>query len=110
MEEKILSRLADCEQTNRRLFRMVLFLLFVAAGGILVSCISTARVSAERGDSSVPRVLEVSELLVRDARGVVRVRIGGNLPDAMIQEKRVPRGDGAAGVLLYDTTGQERGG
>ncbi|WP_457653812.1 hypothetical protein [Rhodocaloribacter sp.] len=43
-------------------------------------------------------------------RGVVRVRIGGQLPDAVIRGRRVPRGGVAAGVLLYDDTGQERSG
>ena len=37
-------------------------------------------------------------------------QLGGDLPDATINGKRVPRGEKAAGVLLYDTTGQERGG
>ena len=39
-----------------------------------------------------------------------RVRIGGDLPDAVIGGKRVPRGEKAAGLLMYDGTGQERGG
>jgi hypothetical protein len=52
----------------------------------------------------------VSELLVVDPKGVERVRIGGDLPDAIINGKRVPRGEKAAGVLLYDGGGQERSG
>src|SRR5262249_734247 len=57
-----------------------------------------------------PTSLKVSELVVVDPKGVERVRIGGDLPDATINGKRVPRGEKAAGVLLYDTTGQERSG
>ncbi len=71
----------------------------------MASCISSARAA-----SVDPEVLTVSELRVIDPRGVVRVRIGGDLPDALIRGRRTPRGDAAAGVLLYDTTGQERGG
>lgn len=54
--------------------------------------------------------LRVSELVVVDPKGVERVRIGGDLPDAIIGGKRVPRGEKAAGVLLYDGSGQERSG
>jgi len=34
----------------------------------------------------------------------------GHLPDAIIDGRRVARGENAAGVLLYDQTGTERGG
>jgi hypothetical protein len=54
--------------------------------------------------------LRVRELIVVDDSGTVRVRVLGNLPDAVIRGKRVMRGDRAAGVLLYDRTGTERGG
>ncbi len=57
-----------------------------------------------------PASLRVSELVVVDPKGVERVRIGGDLPDAVIGGKRVPRGEKAAGVLLYDGAGQERSG
>ncbi|MBA3559700.1 MAG: hypothetical protein H0W30_14025 [Gemmatimonadaceae bacterium] len=111
MDEEILSRLAACERSNRRLTRLTVFLLFIGAGGVVVgSSVSTAGAFTDRDTSPVPQVLELSELLIVDERGVVRVRIGGDLPDAVIQGRRTPRGDGAAGVILYDTTGQERGG
>jgi hypothetical protein len=57
-----------------------------------------------------PGSLRVTELVVVDRNGVERIRIGGELPDAVINGRRVPRGERAAGVLLYDSTGQERGG
>ena len=47
------------------------------------------------------------ELACRYSHGVVRARLGGNLPDA---NKTTPRGSRIAGLLLYDETGQERGG
>src|SRR5437764_13938485 len=58
----------------------------------------------------VPQSLRVRELVVVDDHGVERVRIGANLPDPVIRGKRVSRGDPATGVMLYDRTGQERGG
>jgi hypothetical protein len=53
------------------------------------------------------KTLVLSELTIVDSNGVVRARLGGNLPDA---NKEVPRGSRIAGLLLYDATGQERGG
>jgi hypothetical protein len=41
---------------------------------------------------------------------VPRIRIAGELPDAIIDGRRVPRGERAAGIVLYDSTGQERSG
>ena len=55
-----------------------------------------------------PSVLTVSELDVVDSKGVVRARIAGNLPETYSNGK--PVGRGAAGVLLYDAAGVERGG
>ena len=74
----------------------------------LAVCAFTMRSSPQQ--PATPQSLKVSELVVVDPKGVERVRIGGDLPDATINGKRVPRGEKAAGVLLYDTTGQERGG
>ena len=60
--------------------------------------------------TSRPRTLTVSELDVVDPHGVIRARIGGDLPDAVVNGKRMPRGQKAAGVILYDDSGPERGG
>jgi hypothetical protein len=49
-------------------------------------------------------VLTVSEVNVVDEKGVVRARLAGDFHD----EKR--RGSKAAGLIVYDDTGQERGG
>lgn len=60
---------------------------------------------------SEPQRLVVSELAVVDDNGVIRVRVGGDLPDAIIDGRRIGRGgEKVAGVMLYDDTGQERGG
>jgi hypothetical protein len=67
-------------------------------------CATTARPPAS------PQSLRVREIVVVDDRGVERVRISGHLPDAVVGGKVRPRGDVAAGVVLYDHSGQERGG
>ena len=69
----------------------------------VVGCVTTSRATA-------PQSLRVRELVVVDDKGVERVRIAANLPDPVIRGKRVSRGDPATGVMLYDKTGQERGG
>lgn len=61
--------------------------------------------------SAEPTSLRVSELVVVDPKGVERVRIGGELPDSIVNGKRIGRGgEKIAGILLYDGTGQERSG
>jgi hypothetical protein len=53
-----------------------------------------------------PQVLTVSEINVVDEKGVVRARIAGHLPE--VYENGKPRG--AAGFMVYDAAGKERGG
>jgi hypothetical protein len=55
-----------------------------------------------------PKVLTVSQIDIVDSKGVVRARIAGNLPETFSNGK--PVGRGAAGMLLYDAAGLERGG
>ncbi len=70
-----------------------------------------AVLAAGFGANPEPQRLIVSELAVVDENGVVRVRVGGDLPDAIIDGRRIGRGgEKVAGVMLYDDTGQERGG
>jgi len=92
-------------ESRLRLLLVVNAALFLAMLAVLVVSCSTSSPA-----SLPPQMLTVSELKVVDPNGVVRVRVGGDLPDAVINGKRVPRGQKAAGVLLYDDTGQERGG
>jgi hypothetical protein len=100
------------EALERRTRRLERWLRISMGGwivfGMLAICAFTIQSQSER--AAAPASLKVSELVVVDPKGVERVRIGGDLPDATINGKRVPRGEKAAGVLLYDTTGQERSG
>jgi hypothetical protein len=68
------------------------------------------KIQSKSQETRPPQSLKVSELVVVDPKGIERVRIGGDLPDATYNGKRVPRGSKAAGVLLYDSLGRERGG
>jgi len=97
-------RLVRCERRNRWLVTVsVLQFVILAVAG----CVTTSHGTAPPAPL---QSLRVRELVVVDDHGVERVRIGSNLPDPVIRGKRVSRGDPATGVMLYDRTGQERGG
>jgi hypothetical protein len=79
-------------------------------GLVALSALARRSEAQQAQQPAAPQPLRVSELVVVDPKGVERVRIGGDLPDAIINGRRVSRGEKAAGVLIYDATGQERGG
>jgi hypothetical protein len=97
------------ERRTRRLERWLRISIAAWTGlGVLAVCAFTIRSNSQQ--TATPASLKVSELVVVDPKGVERVRIGGELPDATYNGKRAPRGSKAAGVLLYDSLGRERGG
>lgn len=106
--DAIARRLDDCERANRRFKRILL--LQTAVLIVLATVFATRFAQASADANPAVASLRVAELIVVDGKGVERVRIGGDLPDAVIDGKRRPRGSKAAGVMLYDRTGQERGG
>jgi hypothetical protein len=111
MNADLQTRLAACEETNRRLERLLR--LQLTAGVLLVALLVIGCVTAgtsKAPPSATPATLRLSEVVIVDAKGVERARLSGDLPDAVINGKRIPRGEKAAGLILYDATGQERGG
>lgn len=105
-------RLAACERHIRHLRRALRVAtgLLLCTGALAFTGFAVGRASTVAGNSAATDSMRVRELIVVDDSGTVRARIGGNLPDAIYHGRRVPRGDQAAGVLLYDTDGLERGG
>ncbi len=94
------------ERRQRRLAWGLLALgLVVVAQGLGLLLLARGERAAAAGDA-----LTLQSLSIVDPGGVVRVRIGGDLPDAVIDGRRIDRGQRVAGVMLYDDTGQERGG
>jgi hypothetical protein len=103
-------RVTVCEQENARLRKQIrrqnklwlIALLFATGGGAIAS-------------GSLKQVvfdsIKAREIAVVDANGFVRARLSGDLPDAVMANGRVSkRGSKAAGVMLYDEEGIERGG
>jgi hypothetical protein len=109
-----INRISICEKSYWKIESQnwnglrVSVLCWVIAGGAIV--MSAWLWSAKAQQSTPPTSLRVTELVVLDSKGVERVRIGGELPDALIGGKKVPRGQKAAGVILYNGRGQERSG
>jgi hypothetical protein len=105
MRDINLERIASLERRNRLLLA---WSVLIAALAIAMPLTNSFGLKVAAQDK--PKTLSVSELAVVDERGTVRVRIGGQLPNAVVKGKTLPRGQKAAGILLYDETGQERSG
>lgn len=95
------------ERQLRWLRITTLFAAMIAVAALWLAWRSYAR---EVPPSGAMASLRLNELAVVDSSGVVRARLSGNVPDAVIKGHRAPRGGKAAGLIIYDGTGQERGG
>lgn len=107
------SELAELRRKCRLLLRLVLGMLALWLATLLVQLVTfnwgspttSAAPVVTRADS-----LQLRELVVVDANGTPRVRIGAPLPEPIMLGRRSKRGDAVSGVLLYDPEGNERGG
>ena len=99
MDHLIEQRIAACERENVRLRTLLrrqnfvwVFVLLLAAGTAIAT--TTLKTSAP---------IRTTEVTVVDANGIVRARLGGDLPDAVMADGRVAkRGSKAGGLLIYD--------
>lgn len=104
------ARMLHCEQENARLRRQITWQNRVGLVGILLLAASGAIASISIKDAVFDRV-KAREVVVVDAHGKVRARLGGDLPDAVMANGHVAkRGSQAAGLIIYDEEGIERGG
>ena len=102
MDRGIEQRLDALERQHRR--------VLLALGMLCLLSVATSLFLLLRPAAAMPDTLRVSELVVVDPAGTERVRLSGDMPDALIEGRRIDRGSATAGVMLYDRTGQERGG
>lgn len=103
-------RMRHCEQENLRLRRQLTVQNRLGMAGILLLAASGALAGISVKDAVFDRVT-AKEVVVVDANGKVRARLGGDLPDAVMAGGHVAkRGSKAAGLLIYDEEGIERGG
>lgn len=103
-------RIEACERENRKLKRIVLFQGMAAVAFLLIACAGTAQTESKNRTDLVEKIT-AREIVVVDAQGVVRARMSGDMPDAVMAGGHVSkRGTKAAGFMLYDEEGIERGG
>ncbi len=100
MDDKLSVRITRIERINR-------FLLVVVSVQFILMVAFFAFIYQNNHESDQ---LKAKALIIVDEKGIERVRIAGTMPNAVINGKEVKRGDSAAGVMLYDQDGQERGG
>jgi hypothetical protein len=109
MRSDIEQRILACENENARLRKLILrqnFLWIIVL--LLAAGVGAAAASVERATFGT---ITANEVAVVDAKGIVRARLGGDLPDAVMADGRVAkRGSKAAGLIIYDEQGIERGG
>ncbi len=110
MLHSIEDRVRACEQENVRLRKQIArqnmfwvsVLLLVAGGGAFAG--SSLK-------NAIFDSIKAKEVVVVDNKGVVRARMGGDLPNAVMAGGHVAnRGSKAAGFIIYDEEGIERGG
>lgn len=107
MQEPLNQRVLACEQENRRLRKL---LALQSVVGLAIVLGAYAGISRAGGDNTVDTI-RAREILVVDANNVVRARMSGDMPDAVMAGGRVAkRGTKAAGFMIYDEEGIERGG
>jgi len=109
------SELVALRRKCQLLMQMVLGILILWLATVLVYFVSSTRASettnlATTAPAPSTDSLQVRELVVVDAKGTPRVRIGAPLPEPIMLGRRSKRGDPVSGVLLYDAEGNERGG
>lgn len=103
-------RVRICELDNARLRRQLTWQNRLWLAGVLVVAASGAIANISLKDALFDSV-RTKEITVVDAKGIVRARLGGDLPDAVMANGHVAkRGSRAAGLIIYDEEGGERGG
>lgn len=106
MSEKVKTRLESIERSHRRLKVWGGMLMVFLLGTVLAAATWEAVIKEQSQD----RVVRARAVVIEDENGVVRARLGSDLPDAVSGGDTVERGTQAAGLMLYDKTGTERGG
>ena len=106
MDNATAVRIESLERRQRLLSATIALALFAFA----MAAILSPGLGVNAQDKGETKSLTLSELVIVDSTGKIRLRLGGDLPDAVVNGKVKPRGQRAAGVLLYDATGQERSG
>src|ERR1051325_11141061 len=107
MDTAVLARLTTLERSNRRLQLVLVAIVTLLLPLVLLGLRPQ---SAASGTFQIADSIRVRQVIVVDSAGTVRARLGSHLPDAVIDGRRMYRGEEIAGLLIYDDGGAERGG
>lgn len=97
-------------RANRRLAFYVKALIAIWAFTFAAFAWLSGGKSGLSGKSAQGDVLTARGLIIVDAHGKTRIRIGAPLPEPVIMGKEGKRDDSISGILIYDALGNERGG
>ena len=76
---------------------------------VLTAALAASVAALIGGAAASPDTLTLKRLTIVDDAGRPRMMIGSDLPDPPMLGRRVPRGQTAHGILLFDADGAERG-
>lgn len=108
--EILANRVAACEQENQRLRTSLRRQGRLWMAALLVAAIGSASAGIAV-KNAVFGTIQARDITIVDKDGVVRARMSGDMPDATMFGGRVSkRGAQAAGFMIYDKDGIERGG
>jgi len=108
--DELMNRVEGCEQENRRLRKVIKRQNFIWLATLLAAVISTATASIVT-KNDVFGTIQARDITIVDQNGIVRARMSGDMPDAVMYGGHVAkRGAQAAGFMIYDKDGIERGG
>ncbi|HET7436707.1 MAG TPA: hypothetical protein VFN10_18505 [Thermoanaerobaculia bacterium] len=103
LDERLVRLEQTCRQLRRRANASIACAALLVIGGITIAAKPTNAIDEDA-------VLRVRGVIITDANGVERVRIGAPLPDPMAFGRRAERLGTLSGILLSDANGTERSG
>lgn len=109
MASEVDRRITACEIENARLRKRITR----QNAAWLTALLTVAGVAIANGsvDTAPAEKIRTTQIEIVDSKGVIRARLGGDLPDGVAADGRVlSRGSKAAGLIIYDEQGLERGG
>lgn len=108
--DELVQRVTACEQENQRLRKSLKRQSRAWMMAVMLTALGTATATIAV-KNEVFGSIQARDITIVDQNGVVRARMSGDMPDAkMFGGRVVKRGAQAAGFMIYDKDGIERGG
>lgn len=108
--EDILKRLIVLNKQHNKLKKWVIVLISCFAAALTFLLLSFDTLKPKTISTYENNILKVRGIIVTDSNGVERVWIGAPATDPLSFGRRLNRGEGFNGILMFDKTGTERSG